>query len=80
MPTNEPSAYFAWALSAREVEVIALLPRGFTNRQIALELSVSEHTVARHIHNILTKIGATSRAQAAAFAVRNRLDGGSARP
>jgi ATP/maltotriose-dependent transcriptional regulator MalT len=60
-------------LTAREVEVLRLVAVGCTNRQIGRELSISEHTVARHLSNIRTKLGVPSRAAAAAFAVANHL-------
>ena len=57
-------------LSRRETEVLALLADGLTNRQIAERLVVSEHTVHRHVTNILRKLGVRSRTAAAAYAVR----------
>jgi predicted ATPase/DNA-binding SARP family transcriptional activator/DNA-binding CsgD family transcriptional regulator len=50
-------------LTAREQEVALLVGRGLTNRRIALELSISEHTVANHVRKILKKLGLRSRAQ-----------------
>ena len=50
-------------LTAREQEVALLVGRGLTNRRIALELSISEHTVANHMRKILKKLGLRSRAQ-----------------
>jgi DNA-binding NarL/FixJ family response regulator len=60
-------------LSSREVEVLRLVAAGRSNRDIAEELTISLNTVDRHVSNILTKTGATNRAEAASFAVRNRL-------
>jgi ATP/maltotriose-dependent transcriptional regulator MalT len=60
-------------LSQREVEVLRLVAAGMTNRQIAAELFISEKTVARHLSNIFTKIGVTSRTAATAFAFEHRL-------
>jgi DNA-binding CsgD family transcriptional regulator/pimeloyl-ACP methyl ester carboxylesterase len=60
-------------MTSREVEVLRLVAAGRSNRQIAEELSISINTVDRHVSNILTKIGATNRAEAASFAVRNQL-------
>jgi predicted ATPase/DNA-binding SARP family transcriptional activator/DNA-binding CsgD family transcriptional regulator len=51
------------ALTAREREVALLVGRGLTNRQIARELSISEHTAANHVRKILKKLGVRSRAQ-----------------
>jgi DNA-binding NarL/FixJ family response regulator len=55
-------------LTAREVEVLRLVASGKTNRAVANVLGLSEKTVARHISNILTKIGAPSRGAANAYA------------
>jgi DNA-binding NarL/FixJ family response regulator len=60
-------------VTTREVEVLRLVASGMTNRGIAKELSLSEKTVARHVHNLLTKIGAPSRAAATAYAYENGL-------
>jgi len=60
-------------LTARELEVLALVATGKTNRAIADALGLSEKTVARHVANIFTKLGLTSRAAATAYAYRNRL-------
>ncbi|MFC4007947.1 LuxR C-terminal-related transcriptional regulator [Nonomuraea purpurea] len=55
-------------LTAREQEIAALLTRGLSNRAIAGELVISPATVARHIANIMEKLGYTSRAQIAVWA------------
>jgi DNA-binding CsgD family transcriptional regulator len=60
-------------LSAREVEVLRLVARGKTNREIAKELVISEHTVARHLQNIYRKLRLSSRAAATAFAFEQDL-------
>ncbi len=60
-------------LSAREVEVLRLLATGKTNRAIADELFISEKTVARHVSNIFTKLGLSSRAAATAYAYQHHL-------
>jgi ATP/maltotriose-dependent transcriptional regulator MalT len=60
-------------LSARELEVLRLLASGRTNRAIAAELVVSEHTVARHVQNIFRKLGVSSRTAATAFAFEHDL-------
>jgi DNA-binding CsgD family transcriptional regulator len=60
-------------LSGRELEVLALVATGKTNRQIAIELGISEHTVARHLSNIFNKIGVTTRTAASAFAFEHGL-------
>jgi LuxR family transcriptional regulator, maltose regulon positive regulatory protein len=58
-------------ITRREREVLGLLARGLTDRQIAERLVVSEHTVHRHVTNILRKLGLPSRTAAAAHAVRS---------
>jgi DNA-binding NarL/FixJ family response regulator len=55
-------------LTAREREVIALIAQGRSNRDIAVQLVISEHTVANHVRNILMKSDAVNRTQAAMFA------------
>ena len=61
------------ALTDREREVLSLVASGETNRQVAVALGISEHTVARHLSNIFDKLGVTSRTAASAVAHRNRL-------
>jgi DNA-binding CsgD family transcriptional regulator len=60
-------------LTARECDVLRQVASGRTNRQIAAELSISEHTVARHLQNIFLKIGLTSRAAATAYAYEHGI-------
>ena len=60
-------------LTGREVEVLALVATGKTNREIAAALVISEHTVARHVQNILAKLGVSSRTAASAFAFEHDL-------
>ena len=60
-------------LTPREREVLGLLADGLTNRQIAERLVVSEHTVHRHVTNLLRKLELPSRTAAAAHAVRSGL-------
>jgi DNA-binding CsgD family transcriptional regulator len=60
-------------LSARELEVLRLVAAGKTNKEIAAALVVSEHTVARHVQNIFTKLGVSSRTAATAFAFEHEL-------
>jgi DNA-binding CsgD family transcriptional regulator len=57
------------ALNPREVEVLGQLVRGRRNRQIAATLGISENTVKFHVANVLAKLGAASRGEAAAIAV-----------
>jgi DNA-binding CsgD family transcriptional regulator len=62
-------------LTPREVEVLALVATGRTNRAIAADLFLSEKTVARHVSNILTKLGLSSRSAATAYAYEHDLVG-----
>ena len=70
-----PSAVPAPAapLSAREHEVLRLVAAGRSNQQIAGDLTVTEHTVKKHLSNIFGKLGASSRTQAVAKARELRL-------
>jgi DNA-binding NarL/FixJ family response regulator len=61
-------------LTSREQEIAALLTRGLSNRVIALELVISPATVAKHVANIMEKLGFTSRAQIAVWAAAHGLD------
>ena len=60
-------------LTARELEVLRLVARGMSNRDIAKELFISENTVKNHIRNILEKLQMKSRMEAAMYAVRSKL-------
>ena len=60
-------------LTEREREVVALVAQGKSNRALAEELVVSERTIAKHIENILSKLGFSSRSQIAAWAVEKGL-------
>jgi DNA-binding NarL/FixJ family response regulator len=68
---KEPKA--TAGLTARELEVLRLIAAGKTNRAIAAELVLSEKTVARHVSNIFTKLGLSSRAGATAYAYEHHL-------
>ena len=60
-------------LSEREVEVLALIARGLSNREIAEALVISDRTVQAHVSHILHKLHLPSRTQAALYAVREGL-------
>ncbi len=60
-------------LTAREIEVVAALARGATNKEIAVALRISPRTVQHHLEHVYAKIGATTRAAAALFAARHDL-------
>lgn len=58
------------ALTERELQVLELLAQGMANKQIAVALEISEHTVKFHVSSIYTKLGATSRTEAVRLGVR----------
>jgi NarL family two-component system response regulator LiaR len=66
-------------LSPRERDVLRLIARGHSNRQIARELAIGEQTVKTHVRSILAKLGLQDRVQAAIFALRHQADGQAAR-
>jgi two-component system NarL family response regulator len=61
------------ALTARELEVLKLVARGMSNKDVADELFISENTVKNHVRNILEKLHLHSRMEAVMYAVRKRL-------
>jgi len=61
------------ALTSREREVLVLVARGCSNREIADALVISERTARTHVSNVLVKLGLTSRTQAALWAIREGL-------
>ena len=62
-------------LTAREVEVLSLLARGSSNKEIAAQLCISAKTAGNHVEHIYVKIGASSRAEASLFAMQQGLIG-----
>lgn len=63
-------------LTSRELEVLALVARRLTNKEIAAELSIAEKTVKTHVSNLLTKLGLTSRLELARYAREHGLGAG----
>jgi DNA-binding NarL/FixJ family response regulator len=61
------------ALSAREIEVLALMAQGLANKNIADRLNISEHTVKFHVSSILSKLAASSRTEAVTKGLRDGL-------
>jgi DNA-binding NarL/FixJ family response regulator len=72
-PVAHSSGRGSTALTPREEEVAGLVSRGLTNRQIASELSISEHTVATHIAKILKRLGLSSRARLSTWVAERGL-------
>jgi DNA-binding NarL/FixJ family response regulator len=70
---RKPGPEPAEPLTERELEVLGLLGRGRSNKEIAYELSITERTARTHVSNILGKLGVASRTQAALYAVEHRL-------
>jgi DNA-binding NarL/FixJ family response regulator len=60
-------------LTERELEVLALVGRGLSNKEIATDLGITERTARTHVSNILGKLGLASRTQAALYAVDRKL-------
>ena len=67
-PPNSPRS-----LTPREREVLQLVTKGMTNKEIGAQLHIAENTVKNHLRNILEKLHLQNRAQAAAYAVREGL-------
>ena len=60
-------------ITPRELEILELIAQGMSNREIARTLILSEHTIHRHVANILRKLAQSTRAGAAAHAARHEL-------
>lgn len=67
LASQRPPAEKGLVLTAREAQILRMLELGLSNREIAEELCIALHTVKNHIHNLLSKLGVSSRAQAAAL-------------
>jgi non-specific serine/threonine protein kinase len=70
---DEPTPPSGSGLSPRELEVLRLLVEGLSNQEIGAALSISPHTAANHVINIMNKLGVESRTAAATWAVRQGL-------
>lgn len=66
-PSPTPAAATAVRLTAREQEILERITAGDSNKEIARTFDLSLHTVKRHVANILTKLGVSSRVQAATW-------------
>jgi DNA-binding CsgD family transcriptional regulator len=71
--SSVPSVSLPDGLSPREAEILRLVARGLSNREIGAELFISEHTAANHIRSILPKTGSGNRTEAASYAHRHGL-------
>jgi DNA-binding NarL/FixJ family response regulator len=58
-------------LTPREEQVVALVAEGFGNREIALELNLSEHTIKKYLYRIFEKLGISTRVELVLYAVNN---------
>jgi non-specific serine/threonine protein kinase len=70
---RRPAAADRYGLTPRELELLRLLPRGMTNREIATTLFITERTAATHVQHIFAKLGVNSRTEAVALAVEHHL-------
>lgn len=70
---NENVDNLAELLSEREIQVLCLVAKGCLNRDIGIQLNISEKTVKNHVSKIFKKIKVTDRTQAAVFAIKNNL-------
>ncbi len=73
LDASGPSARATYGLTPRQIEVLRLVSAGKSNREIAESLVISEHTVARHVQNIFSALGVSSRTAASAFAFEHDL-------
>jgi two-component system, NarL family, response regulator YdfI len=60
-------------LTPREIEVLRMMAEGLGNKEIAVRLGISDHTVKFHISSILAKVGASSRTEAVTIGIRMGL-------
>jgi len=75
-----PGAIRNFGLSPREMEVIALIVAGYTNKDMARELRISENTAKHHLTNIFDKLGVSNRLELVLYAVDNGLVAGNQSP
>ena len=68
------------SLTVREMQILSHVARGLTNREIGAELHLSERTVRNYVSSLLAKLGLVSRAEAAAYAAKHRIEDHLERP
>ncbi|MBV9072840.1 MAG: response regulator transcription factor [Acidobacteria bacterium] len=68
-----PAQNRSYGLTPREIEVIALVTEGCSNKEVASRLTITEDTVKRHLTNIFDKVGMSTRLELALFAIKNNL-------
>jgi DNA-binding NarL/FixJ family response regulator len=66
----------AFGLTSRERQVIALIGAGYTNKDLARKLGISEHTAKHHLTNIFNKLGVSNRLELVLYAIDHRLING----
>jgi two-component system nitrate/nitrite response regulator NarL len=72
-PAGEETRKKKFGLTARELEIVAVIVAGYTNKDIAQRFSISEQTVKHHLSNIFDKLGVSNRLELALFAVNHQL-------
>jgi len=72
-PTGASAASPDFGLTSREKQVIALIGAGYTNKDLAQELGISEHTVKHHLTNIFDKLGVSNRLELVLYAIDHGL-------
>jgi len=68
-----PQATRDFGLTSREMQVIALIVAGYTNKDLARKLHISEHTAKHHLTNVFDKLGVSNRLELVLFAIGHRL-------
>ncbi len=74
-PLRGPAAAASgsFGMTEREIQILSAIVDGYTNRELARKLAVSEQTVKRHLTRIFDKAGVSSRLELALFAMNNKL-------
>lgn len=70
-PTGEPNDDLFNPLSAREMEILVYITKGYSNKEVAYQLGISRQTVKNHMTSILRKLNVNDRTQAAVYALRH---------